>query len=164
MEFFINTPDSLVRQSATFSDYKSHNTVKCLIGIAPHGHVTFALPVFEGSASDRQIVEESGLLELLERGDSIMADKGFKINELLVPIGVHLNIPPFLDKRQQLLPKDIMATKSIAAVRIHVERAIGRLKHFQILDGTIDNSLFDLLDCIVFGAAMLCNFLPSLAA
>lgn len=65
LEFFINTSDSLIRQSATFSSYKSHNTVKCLIGNAPHGHVTFVSPVFEGSASDRQIVEESGLLELL---------------------------------------------------------------------------------------------------
>ena len=81
-----------------------------------------------------------------------------------MPIGVRLNIPPLLDKHQQLLLNDIMATKSIAAVRIHVERAIGRLKHFRILDGTIDNSLFDLLDRIVFGAATLCNFLPSLAA
>ena len=93
-----------------------------------------------------------------------MADKGFEINDLLVPIGMRLNIPPLLDKHQQLLPKDIMATKSIAAVRTHVERAIGWLKHFRILDGTIDNSSFDLLDHIVFGAVMLCEFLSSLGA
>ena len=57
-----------------------------------------------------------------------MADKGFEIEDLLLPLGAQLNAPPFLDKRQQMLPDDIRSTKSIASVRIHVERAIGRLK------------------------------------
>ena len=102
VEFFINTPDSLTCQSATFSEYKSHNTVKCMIGISPyghvtigispHGHVTIVLPVFEGSASDRHIVEESGLLDLLERGDSLTADKGFQIQDLCTFYGVGLTL------------------------------------------------------------------------
>ena len=45
-EVFINIPSPLARQSATWSAYKSHNTVTCLIGIAPHGHVTFVSSVF----------------------------------------------------------------------------------------------------------------------
>ena len=40
-EFSINIPSSFVRKSNTWSCYRNHNTVKCLIGIAPHGHVTF---------------------------------------------------------------------------------------------------------------------------
>ena len=56
-----------MRQSATFSSYKSHNTMKCMIGIAPHGHVSFVLPVFDGSAIDKRIVQASGLLQLLEK-------------------------------------------------------------------------------------------------
>ena len=93
-----------------------------------------------------------------------MADKGFEIEDLFLPLGVRLNIPPFLHKGQQMLPDDVRSTKSIAAVRIHVERAVGRLKQNSLLDGVIDNSLFDILDRMVFAAAMLCNFLPSLAA
>ena len=42
-EFFVNTPSPLATQSATWSAYKSHNTVACLIGIVPHGHVTFCV-------------------------------------------------------------------------------------------------------------------------
>ena len=93
-----------------------------------------------------------------------MADKGFDIEDLLLPLGVRLNIPPFLDKRQQMLPSDIQMTKSIAAVRTHVECAIGRLKQYRLLCGTIDNSMFDVLDRVVFVTAMLSNFLPALVA
>ena len=93
-EFFINTPSSLARQSSTWSAYKHHNTVKVLIGIAPHGHVTFVSNVFEGSISDQAITEQSGLLEYLEHGDSVMADKGIDIKNLLLQYGVRLNIPP----------------------------------------------------------------------
>ena len=92
-----------------------------------------------------------------------MADKGFDIEDLLLPIGARLNISPVLDKRQQMMPSDVRSTKTIAAVRIHVERAIGRLKQYRLLDGIVDNSLFDMLGHIVFVTAMLCNFQPSLS-
>ena len=48
-DFFIDIPSSFFRKSTTWSSYKNHNTVKCLIGIAPHGHVTFMPQVFEGA-------------------------------------------------------------------------------------------------------------------
>ena len=157
-EFFINTQSSLARQSATWSSYKEHNTVKCLIGIAPHGHVTFVSPVFEGSISDRAITEQSNLLELLERGDSVMADKGFDIQDILITRGVKLNIPPFKQGERQMLPEEIASTKKIAAIRIHVERKMQRIKSFRILSREIDNSMFDCVEQLVFVCAMLTNF------
>ena len=140
-EFFIQRPSSLPSQSAIFSAYQNTNTCKSLVGISPDGAFTVVSPLYEGSISDRDLVLCSGLLQKLERGDSLMADKGFDIEDLLLPLGVRLNIPPFLDKQQQMLPSDIQMTKSIAAVRIHVERAIGRLKQYRLLCGTIDNSI-----------------------
>ena len=41
-EVFIERPKFLDVQAATWSDYKSQNTVKFLIGISPIGCVTFS--------------------------------------------------------------------------------------------------------------------------
>ena len=106
-EFFIQRPSSLSTQSASFSSYKNANTCKLLVGISPDGAFTFVSPLYEGSISDRDLVIASRLLGKLECGDSIMADKGFDIGDLLVLLGVRMNIPPFLDKQQQMLPDEV---------------------------------------------------------
>ena len=46
--------------------------------------------------SDWQLFEVCGLLGKLEPGDEIMADKEFLFQDLLIPQGIRLNIPPFL--------------------------------------------------------------------
>ena len=86
-EFAVERP-SLVSQAGTFSSYKHRNTVKVLIGITPSGAVSFVSQTFEGSISDKQLTAQSGLLDKLEDGDDILADKGFVIQELLAPLGV----------------------------------------------------------------------------
>ena len=69
-------PSSLESQSASFSAYKNTNTCKLLVGISPDGAITFLSDLYEGSISDRDLVIASGILDKLERGDSVMADKG----------------------------------------------------------------------------------------
>ena len=94
-EFFIEKPTSPCAQRAAWSDYKHHNTLKLLVGIAPCGAFTFILKLWSGSTSDWKIVQESGLIDLPEKGDHLMADRGFNIRDLLTRRGVKLNIPPF---------------------------------------------------------------------
>ena len=94
-EFPIERPSSLMTQSCTFSTYKNRNTVKVLIGIMPSGAISFVLECYKESISDRKLVELSKLLEKLEPGDEIMADKGFQIQNILAPLGICLNVPPF---------------------------------------------------------------------
>lgn len=54
-EIFCQTPSSLLLQSEVYSSYKSHTTFKAMIGIAPHGPITFVSPLYAGSMSDREI-------------------------------------------------------------------------------------------------------------
>jgi len=67
-------------------------------------------------------------LQLLEEGDSVTADRGFEIQDLLVQRKVYLNIAPFIRSKDQLNPDKDNETREIASVRIHVERAIESLK------------------------------------
>ena len=130
-EIFVQTPTSLLLQSQLYSSYKSNTTLKGLIGITPHGAVSFISSLYTGSISDREITRCSGILDLLEHGDSVMADKGFQIQDIL-PLGVSLNIPPFLGGNSQMTAEDVVRTQQIASVRIHVERAINKVKNFRI--------------------------------
>lgn len=72
----------------------------------------------------------SGFLDLpFDANDPIMADKGFTIQDFL-PVDVSLNIPPFLGSTTQMLASDVEKTQEIASLRIHVERAINKIKKF----------------------------------
>ena len=119
-------PGSLLLNSGLFSSYKNHTTLRGLIGIAPSGAITFISELYAGSISDREIVERSGILDLpFNEGDDEMTDKGFTIEDLL-PLGVSLNIPPFLGQSQQIPAEDVVKTQVIASLRIYIERAINK--------------------------------------
>ena len=161
-EFGIERPSSLVSQSTTFSAYKNKNTVKVLIGIMPSGAIVFISPTYEGSISDKKLVELSGLLDKLEVGDEVMADKGFDIQDLLALHGVRLNIPPFLKSSTRFASDGVLRTKKVTKLRIHVERAIGRIKEFRIFHPVIPATMWDSINELVYVCAMLCNFSPPL--
>lgn len=112
------------------------------MGISPNGAITFISQLYTGSISDREITERSGILKLpFDAGDSLMADKGFDIQDLLDPINVKLNIPPFMHMQDQLSSEDVIRNQQIAAERIHVERAIKKIKKFHIFDQIIPMAL-----------------------
>ena len=103
------------------------------------------------------MVERSGFLSLpFSEGDSVMADKGFTIEDIL-PLGVALNIPPFLGMADQMSAEDVIATQEIASLRIHIERAINKIKNFQIFDGLVPLSQFGVVNQMWCVCAMLCN-------
>ena len=89
-----------------------------------------------------------------------MADRGFNIQDIL-PSGVTLNIPPHLDESGQLSESERTTTRCIASVRIHVERAIERIKNYQILHN-VPNSMHNRKNQIFFICSILTNFLPPL--
>ena len=161
-EVFVETPALPEFQQMTFSSYKNHNTYKALVGISPGGAITFVSKLYPGSISDQMLTKKSGLLELLEKGDSVMADRGFNIQDDLTPLCVKVNIPPFLKGKTQLEPEELVETRRIASLRIHVERAIERIKNYHIFDGTLPSSLTDMVEEMFFVCAVMCNFMPPL--
>ena len=157
-EIFVQTPTSLLLQSQLYSSYKSNTTLKGLIGITPHGAVSFISSLYTGSISDREITRCSGILDLLEHGDSVMANKGFNIEDLLKEKGVGLNIPPFLQSQAQFSAQDVHETKTIAKLRIHVERAIRRIKEFHFFDSDVPLSTLGSVNQLYTVGCLLTNF------
>ena len=158
-EIKVQRPSSKVLNSEFYSAYKSHTTLKCLVGIAPHGSVTFVSSLYQGSISDKEITRRSGILSLLEE-DEVMADKGFLIQDLLEPKKATLTIPPFLSRSRslQFTSKEVTETQQIARLRIHVERAIRRIKEYQIFDKVLPLSLAGSVNQIWTICCLLTNF------
>ena len=80
--------------------------------------------MYVGSISDIELGHECDFLSKLEDkpGVSIMADRGFMIQEMLDKLNIKLNVPPFLDERQQFEAMEIVKGRKIASLRIHFER------------------------------------------
>ena len=138
-EIFIQRPTSATAQQLTYSTYKTHNTANALIGVTPNGFISFVPDIQPGRLSDKEIVIRSRLTDLLEAGDTVMADRGFTIDDLLDK-SVELNIPPFLKDKGQFDSSEVASTRSIASVRIHVERVIGRVRRYAILNSSYPNN------------------------
>ena len=161
-EIFVEQPAIPELQQLTFSSYKNHNTYKGLIGISPTGAVVFVSDLYPGSISDKELTRRCGILDMLDKGDAVIADRGFDIEEDLILRRVRLNIPPFLRGKQQLNQAELVETRQIASLRIHVERAIERLKNFHIFDKPLSPSFRDTANQVFYICAVFTKFYPPL--
>ena len=71
-------------------------------------------------------------------GDIVLADRGFDIADSVGMYQAKLHLPAFTRGKDQLSALEVEETRSIANVRIHVERVIGNVRQkYSILKGTI---------------------------
>ena len=140
LELFIQNPKLPSSQKVTWSNYKHRNTAKLLIGITPDGVISFIPPLWTGMVSDKGIVRGTGLVDILDEGDAVMADKGLIIHDLLTLNKVHL-ISPASCRGPQLTARGTTYSRRVASLRSHVERYILKRKQFRILSVTIPLSL-----------------------
>lgn len=152
LEIEIEKPSDAFKQSLTWSEYKKCNTIKYLISCTPDGIINFISTGFGGRTSDAIIVEYSGFLNILPPNISVMADRGFKhIEHLLVAKNSKLIRPPSVSSNTKPSKAEVLETKRIASLRIHVERVIRRLREFAFLvpHACIDNKLIPYTDQII---------------
>lgn len=139
--------------------FKSGTTLKSLIGITPHRAVRFVSALYTRSISNKEITRCCGISDLLEPNDSVMADKGFNIGDILTSRRVSLNLPPYLSSGGQFSSKEVKETKVIAKLRIHVERAIHRIREYHIYaDTPIPLSLLGTVNQLWTVTCLLVNF------
>ena len=120
--------------------------------------------LYTGNISDKQLTLESGLLDLLQK-KILSWQKGFDgITPDLQSRGIGLHIPPFLRDKQQLDNEEVLKTRRIASLRIHVERCMGRIKNYHIFDGVMPLSMMDIANQMFFVCAVITNFNPPLCS
>jgi hypothetical protein len=154
----IKKPKKPRAQQATFSTYKNRNTIKVLVGSSPGGLVSYISSAYGGSTTDRQIVERSNITSICDPADSIMADKGFNVQDLFQSVGVSVNIPTFFRKRNRMDSKTVLRDRRIASKRVHIERIIGLAKTYKILTQPLPVSYTLLATEITTICFMMCNF------
>lgn len=158
-ELFAETPSSIGVHKQFHSTYKHHSTVKFMVGMNTAGSITYISDMFSGRASDKFITNESeDLLNALNPGERVMADRGFTIQENL-PLGVQLLIPSFKHKdKSQFSKAELQSNKKISEARVHIERAIRRIKQFHILKNEMKISQVDVYSNIFKACGYLVNF------
>lgn len=171
-EVYTEMPSDKKAAGQLFSSYKHHHTIKILLGITPHGAISFVSNAFVGRASDKFVTQKSKILDHILVGDIVMADRGFLIEDSLEKIHAHLKIPAFTRSLDQLHPIDVEKTRKIAHIRIHVERKIGETKQkFLFLDGKLPISMISkytslcdvpVIDQAIVVACALINLCPGI--
>lgn len=161
-EFRVETPPRVDDRVFTYSHYKKAFTAKLLVGITPGGFISFKSRVAGGRKSDSQITVESHLIDLLEEGDVVLADKGFpQVQSIIDERGssVLVVMPPFLEKKTEFTEEETTQTYTVAKCRIHVERIMQRIRTYLILN-KITHNLFKYIDDIVHVICVLVNLQP----
>ena len=161
-EIKCEAPSEVRPQALCYSQYKSSCTLKYLIAIAPSGFITFISRAYGGRVTDTQITVDSGFLDLLEAGDLILADKGFpKIIEQANERGAFVVMPPFKRGDRQFSEFENSEGYKCSRLRIHVERAIARMKVFKVLK-FLDHSLLPRINKLLACIAYIVNHFPPL--
>ena len=146
-EFKFQHATNLELNSIMFSNYKNTVTGKALIGITPHGSGLLFSDVYPGSITDSNLTEKAGVIEWVEQDHEIMADKGFAVQELCAIKGIYLNRPAQKNE-DQFAQSDVAGNFDISATRIHVERYIGCVRDWAILNAVWPVQRMDLLSSV----------------
>ena len=168
MPSLLKTSLGVITKETIHSNKREWSSSFCLdsnclnVRINPSRVFSFISDLYPGTISDRAITIRSGLLEKLELMDDVMAHRGFNLRDLVTKRNAKLNKPQFA-KEKPLSTKACTKTRRIASLRIHVERAIQRMKEFiSLLQGVIPISIATVANQTVFVCAALCNLLKPL--
>ena len=98
-EIFIERTSDLLAHAQVWSNYKHRSTLKFLLGITPQGTISFISPCAGGQISDKEIVKQSNLVDILLPGDIVIADRGFTCDKYPCKALAQVKIPTFTKRK-----------------------------------------------------------------
>ena len=119
-------------QYQIYSTYKSHNTLKKLIiftkiFFTKSGSISYISEADTGSRSDGFITEDTNIAAIFTPGFIVLCI-----------------LPAFVGSKRQFILSEVYQGKRIVRARIHIERVMGRLKEFKLLNHILPISMIDL--------------------
>uniref|UniRef100_A0A8C6UWI7 THAP-type domain-containing protein n=1 Tax=Neogobius melanostomus TaxID=47308 RepID=A0A8C6UWI7_9GOBI len=150
--------------------YKHNHSIKYLIGLTPKGHICVLSQGWGGRVNDEQITLHSGFLLKLLPGDTVVADRGFDIQESEDPLCAEVKHPAFTNRTFQLEDRDVGEPAKISQLKSHVRRVFGNVcQKYKLLSGTVPIALvlqcegeeLTLLDKIVMVCCVFTNLCPT---
>ncbi|KAM4741348.1 uncharacterized protein FYW61_002859 [Anableps anableps] len=153
-ELTCQIPSSSLPQSDMSPSYNSSSTMRALVGIAPHGAVTFISDLYGGSFSSKELFKLSGIAEKLTEDMAVMVDQGFPIRDCCK---CKVYSPSFLSKQKE--PGDqVTKTQAKERLKVHVEQVIGRIKQNKLFHGIISLSHAYSINHLFAVACLLSNY------
>lgn len=114
--------------------------------------------------TDFAITESCKVLELIEVGDYVLADRGFNIQSLLTKLeaGVLVGHTHLIGEKGEMLGKcttdQLLQMARISNVRIHVERAMMLIKRMGFLSRVIRHTDKHVISAVMGLSAKLTNY------
>ena len=161
-EIFIEIPKYPDNQKKTWSEYKHHNTLKVLISVTPNLFINFVSKAYKGAISEKKLTLKSQYLEKLPMYSTIMADKGFNIENKCLSYNLSLHIPRGKRGTYQMVPSDLIKTKKNCKHKHIVKQVIRQVKTFKILANELPISLIRHIDDVLVICCALVNLKSSI--
>ena len=92
----------------------------------------------------------------------VLFDEGFNVQDLFLSRQVKCVLPPFVRSKRRFTRSEVYQGNGIARARIHIERVMGRLMEFRLLNHVLPINMTDLCDHIWNVADAIVNMQPAL--
>jgi len=157
------TPGNAGAHSCMYSTYYKGVNAKFNLGISPNGTIIHVSLAYPGNITDKELTLHSLLaMQLLGEGQQVLADKGYVIHRAANHLGIGVTTPSFKTGSEQITTENLVKDRVIAEKRIHIERAVKRIKEWKILQRVWRIDQADILSEVLFVCGYLSNWEPGL--
>lgn len=136
----VDATEQRVERSSDYATQKKHysgkkkcHTIKTQVIVNEHGRIRHVSDSVPGSTHDLTLLRQSGVIDELPAGLTVMADCGYR--------GLQNDLPdrsvalPYRPKdKQELTPEEKLHNHFISSIRVVVENVLCEMKHFRVLD------------------------------
>ena len=118
------------------------------------------------------LTKNCGLLDKLLPRDVVLVDRGFNIHDSIGLMCAEVKLPASTHGKKQLSKMDVDTPRQLARVRVHIERVIGVVRQYTILQSTLpvnfimcsEKESTSAIDKVILICCALCNCCESVVS